>query len=301
MSYFKRCLCLPVLLLVLVGASACAPSANATPTVTSTPTPVVVQTDNLPKNAAGLSVVARVNDADITLAAYQKTMLRFQAQPFANPDNLPKIVLQTMIQQVLIDQAAATNNIVVTPDEVEKELQGLITSSGGKDGWNRWLTANGYTEDELRSTLHDTLLTTRMRDRVTGDMTAKVAQVHARHILVNTEDEANQLLVRLRNGEDFGVLAKQYSLDTSSSSDGGNLGWFAQEELVQPELAAIAFQLKVGQIAGPIKTSIGYDILQTLETDNRVIDPDKRARIAQTRFENWLSALAASAKIETYL
>ena len=301
MSYFKRCLCLPLLLLVLACASACAPAVNSPSAATPTPTPVVLQADNLPKNDAGAQIVARVNGADITLADYQQMLLRYQAQPFANPDNMPKIVLQTMIQQVLIDQAAATNKIVVTSDEVEKELQGLIASSGGTDGWNAWLKANNYTEDQLRATLHDTLLTTRMRDRVTGDMTAKVPQVHARHILVNTEDEANQLLVRLRNGEDFAALAKQYSLDTSSKEQGGDLGWFAQEELIEPELATVAFQLKVGQIAGPIKTSIGYDILQTLETDNRVIDPEKRARIAQTRFENWLNVLTAGAKIETYL
>ncbi len=301
MSYFKRCLCLPMLLLVLVYASACAPNNNPASTKTSNPTPATVESQTLPKNDAGLPLVAKVNDTGITLADYELQVHRYQSQPFANPDNLTKIVLQTMIQQELIDQAAAKNNIAVSPGEVDTEIQSLITSSGGADGWKRWLEANGYTEDELRNSMHDTLLTSQMRDRVTGDLTAAVPQVHARHILLATEDEANQLLVRLRNGEDFATLASQNSLDKSSSDDGGDLGWFTQEQLIEPELGAIAFQLKVGQIAGPVKTSVGYDILQTLETDNRVIDPDKRAQIAQVRFENWLTALAASAKIETYL
>ena len=301
MSYFKRCLCLPMLLFVLVYASACAPNSNPASTTTPNPTSVAVESNTLPTDEAGLPLVAKVNDTGITLADYELAVHRLQSQPFANPENLPKIVLQTMIQQVLIDQAAAKNNIVVTPGEVDTEIQELITNSGGADGWKKWLGDNGYTEDELRATMHDTLLTSRMRDRVTGDLTTAVPQVHARHILVATEDEANQLLVRLRNGEDFAGLAKQYSLDKSSSDDGGDLGWFAQEELTEPGLAAVAFQLKVGQIAGPVKTSVGYDILQTLETDNKVIDPVKRAQIAQVRFENWLNALSASAKIESYL
>ena len=301
MSYFKRCLCLPMLLVVLVYASACAPKNNSASTQAPNSTPLAAEASNLPINEAGLPLVAKVNDTGITLADYELQVHRYQSQPFADPQNLPKIVLQTMIQQVLIDQAAAKNNIEVTSAEVDEEIQTLITSSGGAEGWKRWLDSNGYTEDQLRNTMHDTLLTSRMRDRVTGDLTTPVAQVHARHILVGTEDEANQLLVRLRNGEDFAALATQYSLDKSSSNDGGDLGWFAQEELIEPELAQMAFQLKVGQIAGPIKTSVGYDILQTLETDNRVIDPAKRAQIAQVRFESWLNALASSAKIETYL
>jgi parvulin-like peptidyl-prolyl isomerase len=289
-----------MLLLILVCAAACSPTNNNAST-TPNLTPVPIEPTTLPTDETGLPIVAKVNDTGITLADYELTVHRYQSQPYADPDNLPKIVLQTMIQQVLIDQAAAKNKVIITDAQVDKEIQSLISTSGGTDGWNKWLHDNGFTEAELRRNMHETLLTSQMRDRVVGDLSAKVPQVHARHILVSTEDQANQLLVRLRNGEDFGALAKQYSLDKSSSINGGDLGWFVQEELVEPELAQVAFQLKVGQIAGPIKTSVGYDILQTLETDNRVIDPDKRAQIAQVRFENWLKALAASAKIETYL
>jgi len=290
-----------MLLFVLVCAAACSPANNKASTTTPNLTPVPIEPTTLPTDEAGIPVVAKVNDTGITLADYELTVHRYQSQPYADPDNLPKIVLQTMIQQVLIDQAATKNKVVITDDQVDKEIQNLITTSGGTDGWNKWLTANGFTEAELRRSMHESLLTSLMRDRVVGDLTAKVPQVHARHILVSTEDQANQLLVRLRNGEDFAALATQYSIDKSSSINGGDLGWFVQEELLEPELAQMAFQLKVGQIAGPIKTSVGYDILQTLETDSRPIDPDKRAQIAQVRFENWLKALAASAKIETYL
>ncbi len=258
-------------------------------------------TDRLPKDDAGIPLVARVNDTEITLPDYEQMLARFQQQPFVDPGALPKTVLQTMIQQILIDQAAANNNVTVSDQDVDKEVQSLIDDAGGQDAWQRWLQANGYTEAELRSTLHETLLTSRMRDRVTGDLTGNVSQVHARHILVSTADQANQLLVRLRNGEDFASLAAQYSLDTSTSVNGGDLGWFAQEELLEPALAQVAFQLQPGQIAGPVQTSVGYDIIETLEKADRPVDPDKRAQLAQNRFENWLNTLTATAKIEQYL
>lgn len=304
MPSFKRRLSFLITLLALIGAAACAPSSNDTPpqvVTTPNPTPFVIQEDALPKNDAGVPLVARVNEIDITLPEYQRMLSRYQAHPYSDPAGMPKAVLSTMIQQELIDQAAERNNIEVSSDTVENELKGLIDDAGGEAAWQQWLDSNNYTEDELRGTLRETLLTSQMRDRITGDLSGVVPQVHARHILVATQDEANALMVRLRNGEDFAALASENSLDTTTRVNGGDLGWFMQEELLEPELAQIAFQLDPGQIGGPIQTSLGYDIIQTLERDNREIDPDKRARLAQNRFENWLNTLVATAKIEQYL
>lgn len=300
----KRRLSFLFALFALIGAAACAPSSNDTPpqvVTTPLPTAFVIQEDTLPKNDAGVPLVARVNEIDITLPDFQRMLQRYQAHPYGDTAGMPKAVLSTMIQQELIDQAAARNNIEVSTDTVNDELQGLIEDAGGQAAWQQWLDANNYTEDELRGTLHETLLTSQMRDRITGDLSGVVPQVHARHILVATQEEANDLMVRLRNGEDFATLASQNSLDTTTSINGGDLGWFMQEELLEPELAQIAFQLDAGQIGGPIQTSLGYDIIQTLERENREIDPEKRARLAQNRFENWLNTLVATAKIEQYL
>ena len=296
MSYFSRGLGFLLALLVILCATACA--ANPGATAGGNPASVSVEAAKLPKDDAGVPLVARVNDTEITLPQFQRMMQRVAQQ---SAGNSPRIVLTTMIQQALIDQAAAQNNVSVTPAEVDQELQSLIDGAGGTEAWQRWLQANNYTEDELRSSLRDSLLTNRMRDHVTGDLSGAVPQVHARHLLVRTQDEANGLLVRLRNGEDFAALAAQVSLDTSTGSAGGDLGWFAQEELLVPELAQIAFQLQPGQIAGPIQSSLGYHIIQTLERADRPIDPEKRAQLAQSRFENWLTTIAASAKIEQYL
>lgn len=299
MSYSKRAFCL--LPLILLGAIACTPRTDFAPTATPAPTALVIQPQALPTDAAGVPVVARVNNVEITLPDFERMMERYKKEPFVDPDGMPRIVLTTMIQQVLINQAAHDNDVVVSTDEVNQEVQGLIDYAGGDEAWQKWLLDNGYTEDELRSTLYETLLTSRMRDRITGDLSGAVPQAHARHILVGTQEEAQQLLVRLQNGEDFAALAARYSLDVSTSATGGDLGWFTEEELLEPELSKVAFALQPGQIAGPVQSSLGYHILQTIELARREVEPEKRAQLAQTRFENWLNTLTAAATIEEYL
>jgi hypothetical protein len=78
--------------------AACAPnSSNPSATATLNPTAVVVETSSLPTDEAGLPLVADVNGTGITLSDYELQVHRLQSQPFANPDQLPQIVLKTMI------------------------------------------------------------------------------------------------------------------------------------------------------------------------------------------------------------
>ena len=303
MSHSKNNFRLLVILPALLSAAACAPGSTTPNTSQETPAPtqIVFAAETLPKDEDGNPLVARVNDQVITLDSYERALLRFQQQPVSNPAQLPKLVLDTMVQQMLIDQAAAANEIVIPDELVDQELQGLVQSAGGDQAWQLWLTANFYTETELRQALHSTLLTNQMRDRITTDLNGSVAQVHARHILVATQEEANDLLVRLRNGEDFEALAAQHSLDTSTANSGGDLGWFTHEELLEPTLAEVAFTVEPGQVAGPVQTSLGYHVIQSIERAVRPVDPAKRAQLAQSRFERWLESLTVGARVETYL
>jgi hypothetical protein len=95
-----------------------------------------------------------------------------------------------------------------------------------------WLAENNYTQDEFRASLRAMLVTARVRDAVTKVLPATVRQVHARHILVSTEPEAKKTLERLQAGEDFAALARELSRDVTSAEQGGDLGWFTQDELL---------------------------------------------------------------------
>jgi foldase protein PrsA len=279
-------------------------AALALPTpVLANPTAVSVP-GTLPLNAEGLQVVARVNDSDITLPQLERAVARYQQLQFqaTDPTALQGTVLDILIEQALIEQAAAAQNVQVTDAEVEAELQTYAQAAGSPEAWQQWLTSNLYlSEDEFRQDLRQNLLTNRIRDAVTAPVTGTVPQVRARHILVATEAEANTVLQRLSAGEDFAALAAQFSRDETTRSAGGDLGWFAREELLEPRLAEIAFSLDVGESAGPVVTSLGYHIIQTLEKGERTVPEERRANLAQNQFELWLASARQNATIERFI
>lgn len=276
------------------------------------PTDIVLPTNAPAENAAALPVtdsgeqiVARVNGAPITLTEYRDTATRLSLQTFnpltQSPDTLQDLALQTLIEQELILQAASDANIVITETDVDAELERLKANAPNDAAWQTWLDENNYTEPIVRDLLRDSLITSRLRDQIAAGLDGEIMQVHARHILVATLDEANQLLVRLRNGEDFAALASMHSLDSTTSAQGGDLGWFVQEELIEPELARVAFSAPLGQPTGPVQTSLGYHILLTLEREARPISVEKRAQLAQARFETWVAGMMRLATIERYI
>lgn len=95
-------------------------------------------------------------------------------------------------------------------------------------------------------------------------------EVHARHILVETEDEAKQAQTRLKAGEDFGKLAGEVSKDPGSKSEGGDLGFFTQDRMVQP-FAETAFKLQPGQVSDPVKTQFGWHLIKVEEKRTRPV------------------------------
>ena len=85
-------------------------------------------------------------------------------------------------------------------------------------------------------------------------------QARASHILVKTEDEANKIMKRVADGEDFAAVAKRFSSCPSGKS-GGDLGWFGKGMMV-PEFEQIAFTEEVGKVVGPVKTQFGYHVIK---------------------------------------
>ena len=92
-------------------------------------------------------------------------------------------------------------------------------------------------------------------------------EVHARHILVETEDEAKAVKAELDKGADFAELAKEKSKDPGAA-DGGDLGFFTKEQMV-PEFSTRAFALEPGKISDPVKTQFGWHIIKVEEKRNR--------------------------------
>ena len=88
--------------------------------------------------------------------------------------------------------------------------------------------------------------------------------MHARHILVDNEDDAKKIAARIKGGEDFAKVAAEASKDPGSKAEGGDLGWFTKERMVAP-FAEAAFKLNAGQVSDPIKTQFGWHVIKVEE------------------------------------
>jgi len=87
-----------------------------------------------------------------------------------------------------------------------------------------------------------------------------MAIASARHILVPTEEQCNELKTRIEGGEDFAAVAKQHS-QCPSGRDGGNLGQFGPGQMVR-EFDEVVFSGEVGKVLGPVKTQFGYHLIE---------------------------------------
>jgi peptidyl-prolyl cis-trans isomerase C len=131
-------------------------------------------------------------------------------------------------------------------------------------------------------------------------------EVHARHILVATEDEAKAIIAELKKGAAFDKVAKEKSTDKASGAEGGDLGWFKKSDMVK-EFAEAAFALKKGEMSEtPIKTQFGYHII-TIEDRRKAPPPafeemqdQLREELARETVTSLLDQLRAAAKIEKF-
>jgi peptidyl-prolyl cis-trans isomerase C len=126
-------------------------------------------------------------------------------------------------------------------------------------------------------------------------------EVHARHILVETEEQAKDVEAQLKKGVDFAELAKKMSKDPGS--DGGDLGYITKEQVV-PEFGKVAFSLAKGKISDPVKTQFGWHIIKVEDTRERKPPPldavkdQIKAKLTQDATEAMMHKLRADAKIE---
>ena len=88
-------------------------------------------------------------------------------------------------------------------------------------------------------------------------------KIKCSHILVAKQSESLAIVEKLKNGEKFGKLAKELSIDSGSGKKDGNLGYFTKGMMVKP-FEEVAFKLQIGEISDPIKTEFGYHIIKRL-------------------------------------
>jgi peptidyl-prolyl cis-trans isomerase C len=118
-------------------------------------------------------------------------------------------------------------------------------------------------------------------------------EVHARHILVPTEQEANEIEAELKKGADFATLAKEKSKDPGAA-DGGDLGYFTKDQMV-PEFSEAAFKLDKGQISDPVHTQFGWHIIKV---EDKRMKPTPTFDEVHGQIENFVAHKAQAELVE---
>jgi len=253
---------------------------------------------------------AIVNGQEISMASFLREIEKQQAglvqsgvnlntpQGKAQLEQAKQLTLDNMIDDVLVMQEAAKQSVAVSDAELDAELQMIVSSLGGQAKFEEQLKIAGQTLDEARTTLRTQMTYLRMRDRVVGNLQT-AEQVHARHILVNSQATAQTLLAQIQAGADFGQIAQQASQDSLTRSTGGDLGWFARGTLTAKEVEDAAFALQPGQISDVVQSAFGYHLVQVLERDPaRKLEGNAFVEAQRQAMENWLNGLRGQAQVQ---
>lgn len=245
------------------------------------------QTD-APKDK-GEKLVAKVNGQSITYETFNKNFSIIKNQYNKKyGENMKNIwsqevdgktflqikkeeLLETLIAEELINQEVKKMGIKHDEDKINEMYQGYLEGLTKED--KKYYEENNVDEEFVKSRIITELNIQKMIDKISKeaelDNEEKLneiykdypVQVKASHILVKEEDLANDILQKIKNGEDFAKLAKEYSTDPGSKDKGGDLGYFPRGVMV-PEFEKAAFDLKVGEISEPVKSKFGYHIIK---------------------------------------
>ncbi len=282
-----------------------------------TPAPTRAAVQAYCKNGGAVEVApneklaAKVNGQPIPLALYERVAKQKQDTLVAGGAVDPKTqqgqdalkaerqqALGELIDDVLIEQAAKAENVAVTAQDVNSRIQQQIDEAGGRDKFDAYLKTIQTSLDDYCVQIRAWAFGEVMLNRVTAALPTKVEQVHAAHILLDKQADADKVLAELKAGKDFAALAKQYSKDTLTSDNGGDLGWFPKG-IRDQAFEAAAFQLKPGQISSVVATPFGFEIIKLIEHDPaRELSPDYLQALKQQAFYAWLDAQRNKAKIE---
>jgi peptidyl-prolyl cis-trans isomerase C len=235
-------------------------------------------------------VLAKVNgseirQSDVALAEEELGPSLAQMDPATKKEN----VLSFLIDMKIVAKAAEAKKI-----EDRDDFKTRLAFARNRLLMDNLLAVEGKaaTTDEAMKKVYDDAA-----KQISGEQ-----EVHARHILVETEDEAKAVEDELKKGADFAELAKKKSKDPGAS-DGGDLGFFTKDQMV-PEFSAVAFALEPGKISDPVKSQFGWHVIKVEEKRNRKAPDFEQVKaqietyVTRKAQADYVAKLRETAKIE---
>lgn len=242
----------------------------------------------LAQEPAADTVVAVVNGTNITLGhmIVARESLPEQYKTLPN-EVLFKGILDQLIQQTALEQSLADKITKAQTIQIENDRRGYLSNIALEA-----VVSTAVTDAALQAAYD-----ARFKDA------APQTEYSAAHILVDSEEKANELKTQLDGGADFAELAKANSTDTGSGANGGDLGWFGLGMMVKPfEEAVVAAE--IGKVAGPIKTDFGFHLILVNETRVAAqptlddLRDELASEIEQAAVEAYVKTLTDAATVE---
>lgn len=271
------------------------------------PTPAKPTDTPSPPTSTPIPLAFRVNGAGFSLLYFEAEVERFEsAQRRAGIDlaTLPGYraeVLEALIDLKLLALGATQNGFEVTSEQLDAQIDEIITAQGTQEAFETWLLENIYNVESFRSALTEELLAAQMVALIGDSVPLNTEQVHARHILLATQEEAEDVRAQIMDGEDFGELAQIYSIDASTRPASGDLGWFPRGYLLWDEIEDAAFTLAPGEMSPVIQSDLGYHLVETLERGEHQLDFQARLFLQEQAVQDWLTERRRTADIQVYI
>jgi parvulin-like peptidyl-prolyl isomerase len=192
--------------------------------------------------------------------------------------------------------AALTATLTATPTEGPTETPGPTQTPLSADAYSTEvaklsenLGKNHYTLDDYRKIIEAQLLREKLNDALAQDIKTTAEEIHVEHILVADFAAAQNVIQRLKNGEDFGKLAEEVSTDPSAKTNKGDLGWITRDASLVQEFKDAAWSLPVLQVSDPVTSTYGVHVLKVLEKDaNHALDEAALAEKRAQAVDEWL-------------
>lgn len=219
-------------------------------------------------------------------------------------------VLDQLINQVIVSQTANELGISVSDEQIMQEIERM---KKGYDSDEEFMNVVGTSLEELTRDIRFNLLleSIAIKDLVVSDADVEAyyeenideftdkAALHLYQIIVDTKDEANQVIQELKSGSDYAVIAQEQSTDMLSAGNGGDLGWVTYEDPgIEIEVLEAAEQLPIGEISKPIAIFTGYAVIKVADKKEQIIQPLRavkdqiRREIALSQVESLPEVLA---------
>lgn len=236
------------------------------------------------------AVVATVNGKQIT----EEMLQIYGAQRSRNPGAQPitrEAALEELVNIELVTQDAEKHNIDKRPNII-KQLDWQRRSLLVGVSMREYIASHPASDAELEK-----LYKERIKNHDGNEY-------KARHILVESEDEAKAIIAELGKGGDFAKLAAEKSKDPSGKQGGGDLGWFSGDQMVEPFAKAVAKMKKGETSKKPVQTQFGWHVIQ-LEDTRKVPAPTMdsmkeqlQMQLQNQRIDAYIAELRKGAKIE---